>query len=249
MRQLKVGVTNGGDMKIMAIGAHPDDLEILCGGTLAKYAKEGNEITMCSIAKGDKGDVKMAPEEIASIRAKEAQTVAEIIGAKSIILGIKDSEIFVCKELRELLVESIRQEKPDVIITHSQTDYLADHVNTSKLVEEASFWAAASPFKTKEEKAEPAKVIPPIFYTDTICGINFQPTEYVDITDTFEIKKAMISKHKSQVKHMRECFKLDIMYSAEIVARFRGMQYGVEFAEGFRKYEVWPRLTTKRLLP
>jgi len=84
---------------------------------------------------------------------------------------------------------------------------------------------------------------------DTIAGMGFLPVEYVDITQTFERKMAILKQHKSQLDWLEEHHGLDMPRFVETVARFRGLQCGVEFAGRFRQYDVWPRKTTMRLLP
>ena len=142
----------------------------------------------------------------------------------------------------------IRITKPDVIITHSPNDYFKDHIETSRIVCEASFFASAPYFKT-ETDYEPHKFIPPVYFMDTVAGVHFEPTEYVDITDYFKRKIEMLSCHKSQIDWLKFHDKIDLIETARIVAEFRGLQIGVKYAEAFRKYEVWGRLSDKRLLP
>jgi LmbE family N-acetylglucosaminyl deacetylase len=75
-------------MRILAVGAHPDDLELLCAGTLARYASEGHQVIMCHAGIGDKGHFHIPNDELASIRRKEAQDSASRIGAESVCLGL-----------------------------------------------------------------------------------------------------------------------------------------------------------------
>lgn len=84
---------------------------------------------------------------------------------------------------------------------------------------------------------------------DNVCGVNFLPTFYVDITATFETKKQMLSCHASQLKWLKEHDKMDMLETIEIVAGFRGLDCQAKYAEGFREYEVWGRRVAKRLLP
>ena len=79
-------------MRVMAIGAHPDDLEILCAGTLARYAAEGHAVTMCHVARGDRGSYQHTRDEIATIRDLEARAAAALIDADYQALGIADGE-------------------------------------------------------------------------------------------------------------------------------------------------------------
>ena len=80
-------------MRVLAVGAHPDDLEILCGGTLVRYAEEGHEVVMCHATKGDRGSFEYSSEEIARIRDEEARRASEIARAEHISLGLSDGEV------------------------------------------------------------------------------------------------------------------------------------------------------------
>src|SRR5438477_5286823 len=80
-------------MRVLAIGAHPDDLEILCGGTLVRYVQEGHEVVMCHATLGNRGSYVHTSEEIARIRGEEARRAASVAGAEYATLGFSDSEI------------------------------------------------------------------------------------------------------------------------------------------------------------
>ncbi len=233
-------------MNILAVGAHPDDLEFQCGGTLAKYAAQEHKVIMCHACNGNKGHFRIPPGKLGRIRREEAKNAAKIIGAESLTLNIDDLDVFPDREATLKFVDLIRQTKPDVIITHSPDDYMSDHTVTSRLVFDASFAATVPYSKTKHKYFE--KVVP-IYYMDTLNGVGFSPTEYVDITETIQIKKKMFSQHQSQFKWLKERDNVDIIDSLDIVAKFRGLQSGVEYAEGFRRLIAGLRNTTERLLP
>jgi LmbE family N-acetylglucosaminyl deacetylase len=233
-------------MNILAVGAHPDDLEILCGGTLAKCAARGDAITMVCAANGDCGSAAHGREEIAAIRRREAEAAAAIIGAHFHSLDYSDLEIPLDMEARTKLVEIIRRCEPDFILAHAANDYMIDHRQAGALAEIASFDATIPNLKT----TSPAyNRIVPIYHMDTIAGIAFDPTEYVDVTEHFETKMRMLACHESQVAWLRHHDAVQVDDLTEIVARFRGVQAGVKFAEGFRPAAQWGRLVAKRLLP
>ncbi len=233
-------------MKILAVGAHPDDVELLCGGTLALYAKQGHEVTIAYACRGDKGHFKIEAEELARIRAKEAQEAASVIGARSIGLGIDDLELRVNRECTMPFVDLIRETRPDVIITHDPADYMPDHTVTSRLVFDASFIATLPHAKTKHPFYDR---ITPIYYMDTLAGLGFEPEEYVDISETMDTKIEMLGKHKSQEQWLREHDKIDVLEFVRITSAFRGLQCGARYAEGFRRVHTWPRNPTRRYLP
>lgn len=233
-------------MKILGIGAHPDDLEILCAGTLARFVKEGHEVYMCHVCDGNKGSLEHTSEEIAAIRDKEAKESAKIIGATPLWGGISDGEVVVDLESREKIIDVIRQADPDLVITHSPNDYHSDHVNTSKLVFEATYLAN---LKLWETGNPPSTKLPYLYYMDTLAGINFKPQEYVDITDTIDTKIEMMLKMQSQLgwlEDMHNCKATDFIRT---VAEFRGFQAAVPYAEAFAQQKMYPQGLTKRVLP
>ncbi|HOL54819.1 MAG TPA: PIG-L family deacetylase [bacterium] len=233
-------------MRILAVGAHPDDLELLCAGTLIKYSKEGHTVVMAHMCNGNKGHFTIPPEELASIRAEEAKKSAEIIGAEIIQGEYPDLELGIDENSKRTAVNVIRRARPDVIITHSPDDYMVDHINTSRLIVEASFIATLPHYKSDY----PAhNVIPPVFFMDTLAGVNFIPTEYVDITDEIEIKEKMLLCHQSQYIWLRDHDHIDYVDFMKSLSKFRGIQCGVKYAEGFKQYQVWGRIVPRRLLP
>ena len=89
----------------------------------------------------------------------------------------------------------------------------------------------------------------PLYYMDTLAGVNFMPTEYVDISDTMDLKLEMLECHESQMKWMRDHDHIDFAEFVKTCARFRGLQCGVTYAEAFTQCQAWPKLTTRRMLP
>ena len=235
-------------MNVLAVGCHPDDLEIACGGTLALYAKNGHNVFMCHVANGDKGHAVIMPKELGKIRTEEAEASGAILGAKK-VFNINVPDLFVdSHKERQIddMVEVIRAVRPDIIITHSPDDYMRDHVETSKLLFNASFSSSIPHYNAK---SLPYSTIAPLYYMDTLAGVGFLPEEYSDITDTLEIKLRALEKHESQLKWMSDHDGIDFLDFVRTISRFRGLQSGVKYAEGFRLCKNWPRIMTKRLLP
>jgi LmbE family N-acetylglucosaminyl deacetylase len=235
-------------MKVLAVGCHPDDLEIGCGGTLALYTSKGHDVFMCHIANGNMGHAEIMPDELAVIRTTEAESSGSVLGAKK-VYNLDVSDLLVDSHNEEQVrkvVEVIRTIRPDVIITHSPDDYMRDHVETSKLVFNASF-SSSIPHYYTESGSWPAIV--PIYYMDTLAGVGFLPEEYTDITLTLETKLNALEKHESQLKWMKDHDGIDFLDFVRTVSKFRGLQCGVKYAEGFRLCRTWPRLFPGRLLP
>jgi LmbE family N-acetylglucosaminyl deacetylase len=234
-------------MRVLAVGAHPDDLEILCGGTLARFVAEGHDVVMCNASYGNRGSFEHTSAEITEIRLREARRAAELAGADHVTLGFTDGEIDASdREQRLAVVDLVREARPDVILTHWPSDYMSDHNEVAKLVFDCSFHATLPLLETTKPAHDH---VTPIYHFDTVTGLGFQPTEYVDVTSTIETKVAMLEAHESQLVWLRDHDGIDIVEQMLAVTRFRGLQCGVRYAEGFVQRSTWPRGTTRRHLP
>lgn len=234
-------------MRVLAVGAHPDDLEILCGGTLVRFVQEGHEVVMCNASYGNRGSFEHTSEEITAIRLREAQRAAAIAGAEHVTLGFTDGEIDAHDgDQRTAVVDLVRNARPDLILTHAQGDYMSDHNEISRLVFDCSFHATLPLLDTGTPHHG---LVTPIYWMDTVMGVSFQPTEYVDVTSTIETKTAMLEAHESQLTWLRDHDGIDVVEQMRAVTRFRGLQCGVPYAEGFAPCMTWLRGTTRRLLP
>jgi LmbE family N-acetylglucosaminyl deacetylase len=234
-------------MRILAVGTHPDDIEIACSGTLAKCVKRGDTVIVCHASTGNLGHVIIPPKELTEIRAKEAKRAGAMAGFEVICAGFDDLEIYDNnKKARDMMVDIIKYANPDLIITHDPDDYMPDHTATSRLVFDASFTATLPNYKTKQPN--PAKLVP-IYYMDTLAGVNFNPTMYVDITNEIDLKLDMLNCHESQIVWMRDHDHIDFPDMVRTCSRYRGYQCGADYAEGFRQCQVYLKGTTERLLP
>lgn len=233
-------------MRVLAVGAHPDDLEILCSGTLAKYRARGDAVIMCHASYGDKGHLIITPDELTKIRRAEAQAAAEVIGATAMEGGFKDMEIVDSDAARLKFIDVVRIAQPDVVITHFPTDYHTDHKAVSALMLEATFSASVPHVETEHPAVSK---MPVVYFMDTVAGMHFQPTDYVDITSHIETKRAMLEKHQSQLVWLREHDNIDVVDMMLTQSKWRGFQCGVPYAEGFVRYQVWGRTAPGTLLP
>ena len=232
---------------VLAITTHPDDMEINCAGTLLKCKERGDRVVVCHLCNGDLGHEIIQPKELAEIRGKEAKTSGAMGGFEVFWGGFGDVDIYADnKEARDKLVDIIKYANPDLIITHDPNDYMPDHTTVSKLVFDASFTATLPNYKSKYK--QPAKLVP-IYYMDTLAGVNFNPTDYVDITEEIDLKLQMLNCHESQVVWMRDHDGIDFADMVKTISKYRGYQCGVAYAEAFRQCQVYLKGTTKRLLP
>ena len=209
-------------MNILAIGCHPDDIEINCVGTLIKCVKRGDNVTVCHVCNGNMGHEVIMPDELRKIRIEEARRAGAMAGIKVVTCDIGDLDVYnQSKEQRDLVIDVIREADPDLIITHAPNDYLLDHVAVSKLVFDASFAASVPHYKTKVDKT--AKVVP-LYYMDNLTGVDFIPTEYVDVTEEIDLKLEMLECHESQLKWMRDHDNIDFADMVKTCAKYRGYQ-------------------------
>lgn len=226
-------------MNILFIGAHPDDLEILCGGTIAKCVSLGHSVTMAVATNGNVGSPSLTKSEIASIRKKEASAASRVLGAKECIWMDEDDEfLFEDKRTRLKFVETIRRAQADLIVTHNPNDYHPDHNACSKLATDARILSAVRLIETESSHLSKS---PDIFYLDSITGLNAIPERYVDVTDHYQLKEKALLCHESQGGWLKSIFNLDMKDLIQIQASFRGLQAGVRFAEGYIVPSYWPR--------
>ena len=165
-------------MKILAIGAHPDDIEIFMFGLLTLFKKRGDQVFLMIATDGAMGGVNTG-ESLKNKRKLEAVSGLKNL-SPPIFLDIPDGNLGDDPQHKKIIKENILRIMPDLIITHSRNDYHTDHRSLSLLTS-----SAVSHYI-------------PIMYCDTLMGINFQPNYYVDITDVFITKKAAILNHFSQ---------------------------------------------------
>lgn len=234
-------------MRVLAIGAHPDDLEIHCFGTLALHAKRGDDVFICGVANGSMGHVVIQPKELAAIRVKEAENAAKLIGARAYFnLGVEDLEILGDdKALSDRMIDMIREVKPDYIITHRTDEYHRDHNETGKLAFHTSFSATCPHYLTQY----PAFLqVPSLYYMESTSP-NFFATDYVDISQVIDLKLEALACHKSQVEWLRDHDNSDVLASSRYTAAKNGNDCGVAYAEVFQRCMQSCRITPSRLLP
>ncbi len=174
---------------VLAIGAHPDDVEISCGGTLLKLRSLGRKIAVVDLTRGEMG-TRGTPET----RLKEAGASAEILGLTfRTNLELEDGDIPVDKTSREKLIRVIRDCRPRMVLTHSPVGH-PDHLKASRLVEEAVHHSGLARIETGQERYRPDKI-----------GFWLQPNHVaipqvvVDITDFYEQKESAIRAYRSQL--------------------------------------------------
>ena len=212
-------------MKILAIGAHPDDIEIFMYGLVSTYKKEGNQVFTMIATDGSKGGLSK-DDLLSKKREKEAIAGLKKI-SKPIFLNIPDGALGEDPKHQRTIKENILKIMPDLIITHSQNDYHSDHRSLS--------------FITSSVVSHYI----PVIYCDTLMGINFNPNFYIDITDHFLLKKEAILKHETQKpQRFIELAKLMNSYRAAQCNAPKG-----KYAEAYSFEPSFPFTDIRHLLP
>lgn len=231
-------------MRIACFHAHPDDAEILAGGTLALLSVLGHKISIVTMTAGDCGSATHNADEISAIRRAEAAASAKLIGAEYYCAGFRDLAIFSNDASRHTVTGLLRDLRCEIVLTASPRDYLCDHEATSELVRDACFAAPVPNYRTPGY--EPLRAIPWLYFVDPIeatgrDGNIVVPDFTVNVASTLDKKQAMLAQHESQRAWLKQQHGMDdYLEQMEKWTRARGTQAGLTFGEGFRHYTGHP---------
>lgn len=232
---------------VLAIGAHPDDVEILCAGTLLLLRAAGHRIHVATLTLGDCGSRDIPPDQLRVVRRGEAEAACRRLGADYSALGFDDFAIFDDDLSNRRVTALLRDVKPNLVITHPPHDYIADHEATSRLVRNACFYASAPNYSIGTAAAATA-AIPCLLYCAPLGGTDIFGTPvpqsiFLDISSCIDEKSALLACHRSQREWLRAQHGMD-----EYVESMRrsGLELGreaskiagrvVHYAEGFRQH-------------
>jgi len=224
----------------LCIGAHPDDAEFLCAGTLALLHQRGWQIHIATMTPGDCGTVEYSREEISRIRKGEAAKAVALLDGTYHCLECDDSLILYDRETLLKTVKLMRQVRPKLVFAMSPSDYMVDHEMASKLVRSACFSCGIVNLETPG--AEAFEPTPYLYYNDSMEGKDIlgnpqPPTTIVDISSVIETKEKMLCCHESQRNWLMAHHGMDeYVEQMKVFGRERGGLIGVEFAEGFRQH-------------
>jgi LmbE family N-acetylglucosaminyl deacetylase len=201
-------------VNILAIGAHPDDIEFGCGGTLTKYSQRGHRLFLMVMTGGGSG----APSET---RMAEQTAAQRVLGAEEIFWGgYQDTHLGVDAEMIKKIESVIASVKPEFIFCHFPDDTHQDHRHLAQAVMSAT------------------RYIRNVLFYEGPTTQNFNPQVYVDIADTLEVKLEALQAHRSQVMKTN-IEDLSIIEVARSCANFRGIQGRVKYAEAFHALRLF----------
>jgi N-acetylglucosamine malate deacetylase 1 len=184
-------------LRILVIGAHPDDSDIKAGGTAAKWCALGHVVKLVSLTNGRAGHQTMFGQKLAQRRQAEARAAGAVIGATYDVLDHPDGELDDRLEYRDEVIRLIRTFRPDLIITHRSTDYHPDHRFAGLLVQDASYLVTVPAICPEAPHLPGSPVI--LYFSDAFTKpCRFEPHVVVDIGDTFDRLVGMLHCHQSQ---------------------------------------------------
>jgi N-acetylglucosamine malate deacetylase 1 len=227
----------------VSILAHPDDAEFLCAGTLIRLRRtHGFEVHIATMTPGDCGSAELPPAEIARIRRAEGAAAAALIGATYHCLEERDLLIVYGERALENVTRLLRLVRPNIVLTHSPSDYMLDHEVTSTVVRAAAFAAPIPNFLAERELGPPLPHIPHLYYCDAIegkdpLGRDVPPGFTIDISAVIDAKAEMLARHASQRDWLLKHHGMDQYLEAmRWWGAHRGSASGVGYAEGFRQH-------------
>lgn len=238
--------------RVLALMAHPDDIEITCAGTLLLLKAAGWDVHMATMTAGDLGSEQHSRAAISRIRRREAAASARLLGAEYTCLGFADLTILCDAASKRIVSGLLRDVRPDLLITHPPVDYMADHEETSRLAREAAFcstipnWVARRPRGARgsaaRRPAAPCDALPALLYADPIDLVDHQGRRVaaryvVDVTPVIGRKEQMLAAHASQREWLRAQHGEDeYLHWMRRTARSRARDMrkrAVTYAEGF----------------
>jgi LmbE family N-acetylglucosaminyl deacetylase len=207
-------------LKVLVTGAHPDDPESGCGGSIGRFVSLGHEVTVLYLTRGEAGIEGISHDEAAEIRTAESIEACRVMGARPLFAGQIDGNTIINKKAYTEMAQIIENEAPDIVFTHWPIDTHPDHRVNSNLV-----FHTWNLFRWDELKAFD------LYYYEVMTGeqtMNFHPTHFIDITESYHIKKEATLKHVSQ--KASEWFSIH-----QKMDEFRGFQMNLpgRYAESF----------------
>ncbi|NLW51181.1 MAG: PIG-L family deacetylase [Candidatus Brocadiaceae bacterium] len=184
-------------MKLMMIGAHPDDADLRAGGIAARYVERGGEAMLVSVTNGNAGHQEMAPDALAVRRKEEARRAGEVIGVDYVVLDHPDARLTPSVEVREELIGMIRAYRPDVVLAPRPFDYHPDHRAVGQLVIDASYLLTVPLVRPDVPILERVPVIAHT-YDGYTKPLPFRADVVVDVDEYFEAQCRMTACHESQ---------------------------------------------------
>jgi LmbE family N-acetylglucosaminyl deacetylase len=184
-------------LRLLILGAHPDDADYAAGGLAALYRSAGHDVLMVSLTNGDAGHHAVSGPALAARRAREAAAAAAVIGARYLVLDNHDGELLPTLDNRREIIGLMRTYEPDLVLTHRPNDYHPDHRYTSQLVQDAAYMVTVPAVLPGTRHLSHNPVI--MYLPDTFeKPYPFRPAVGVDVGPVVDRIAGMLDCHRSQ---------------------------------------------------
>lgn len=231
---------------VLAVAAHPDDIEFVMAGTLLQLRDRGWEVHYFNIANGCCGSTTLDRQQCAAVRLEEARRAAAMIPAEFYPPICNDLEIFYNQTLHRQVAAVVRKARPSIVLTHALSDYMEDHQNAARLAIGGAFTRGMSNFESIP--------IQPIYGEEVAVyhaqphgnrdplGEIVQPSHYVDVTPVLDRKRQMLAAHVSQdqwlgaTQGISAYLETMVQFNKEVGQFSQLSSSGFQFAEGWRKH-------------
>jgi LmbE family N-acetylglucosaminyl deacetylase len=184
-------------LRLLVIGAHPDDAEYKAGGLAALYREAGHEVRFVSVTNGEAGHHLGAGPGLVRRRRAEAEAAAAVVGLRYDVWDNPDGRLEATLACREQVIRLIRSFRPDLVLTHRPNDYHPDHRATSQLVQDAAYLLTV-PAICPDVRHLPRDPVIAYLSDDFTRPYPFDPTVVVDVGQVWGTKVAMLDAHVSQ---------------------------------------------------
>lgn len=232
---------------VLALMAHPDDIEITCAGTLLLLKEAGWKVHLATMTAGDLGSATLSRAAISKVRRREAAASAAVLGAGYTCLGFDDLTIVYGEASKRRVSALLRHVRPDLMVVPSPVDYMADHEETPRIAREAAFASTIPNWEARwnGRRLPPCAKLPAVLYADPIdhvdhAGRRVAVERVVDITAVIDRKERMLAAHDSQRSWLRAQHGEDeYLHWMRRMGADRARDFGrrsVKYAEGFRRH-------------
>jgi LmbE family N-acetylglucosaminyl deacetylase len=229
-------------MTVLAICCHPDDMEMMMGGTLLLLKQAGCSVHTINVANGSVGSADLRPSELVAVRKREAEASAKLLGSVLHESLVDDLEVFYTQELIRRVTALVRQVKPDLVLTQSMEDYMEDHMNTARIAVTATFSRGMPSYRSIPD--EPAVFEDAMLYHATphlltdMMRRPIVPEIYVDVSGVMDRKEKLLACHASQKEWLdtTQGFDSYLTTMRDLSEKVGVMSGRFVFAEGWRRH-------------
>ncbi len=229
-------------MRVLAIHAHPDDIEFMMAGTMLLLKEQGCDLYYMTLANGSLGSAEYTQEETIQIRAKEAEGAAKFLGAQFIPSIVDDLEVYYNSDSISKVASIVREVQPDIMLVPSPQDYMEDHINTGRIAVTAAFTRGmknyvCNPARESIDKDIAIYHAQPHYSRDALGSI-IRPDFFVNVDSVMEEKREALGLHASQKNWLdfSQGFDSYIITMDGMMKEIGEMSGKFEFAEGWRKH-------------